>query len=235
MKNAILASSSSVHGSGYLEYIQEELIELFHGVSEVLFIPYARPGGISHTAYTKIAHKGLGFLGIAVKGIHEFENPKDAIQTAEAIFVGGGNTFVLVNNLYENDLFDVLRNTVEKGVPYLGTSAGTNIFGISMQTTNDMPIVMPKSMETLDLIPFNINAHFVEADKNSTHKGETRETRIKEFHYYNDTPVLGLKEGSWLQLQNGEIILKGNKKALLFEKNKKAQYFKSESDLSFLY
>ncbi|MEI6866620.1 dipeptidase PepE [Flavicella sp.] len=222
MRNVILASSSTSHGSRYLEYLQPELKKLFNAVSSILFIPYARPGGISYDDYTEIAKKGFEFLGIEVKGVHSFENPKNEIEHAEAIFVGGGNTFVLVASLYEKGLMDTLSTAIEKGTPYLGTSAGSNICGVNMQTTNDMPIIMPESFKTLEIIPFNINAHFITEGKNSTHKGETRETRIKEFHVFNEIPVIGLPEGSWLNVIDNEIILGGNLDAILFQKGKQA-------------
>jgi dipeptidase E len=220
MRNVILASSSTIHGSGYLEYLHPELKELFKGVSKVLFIPYARPSGISFDMYTEIAKKGFCFMGIEVNSIHTFDNPKLAIEEAEAIFVGGGNTFVLVSKLYEEKIMEVLKIKIENGTPYLGTSAGSNICGVNMQTTNDMPILMPPSFATLSIIPFNINAHFIAVNKYSTHKGESRETRIKEYHAFNKTPVIGLKEGSWLRILENEIILKGSLQAYLFEKDK---------------
>lgn len=229
MKNVILASSSTVYGSGYLEYLQSELRELFKGVSKVLFIPYARPSGVSYEVYTEIVKKGFEFMGVEVIGIHSFDSSKIAIENAEAIFVGGGNTFVLVTELYEQNIMDVLKSKIETGTPYLGTSAGSNICGVSMQTTNDMPVVLPPSFETLHIIPFNINAHFIAADKDSTHKGETRETRIKEYHVFNETPVIGLKEGSWLRIKGEQITLGGEQEAYLFQKNEEIIICKPET------
>ncbi len=221
MKRVIIASTSTVHGSSYLEYILPELHLFFKGIHEIVFIPYARPSGISYEVYTKIASKAFATISIHVKGIHEYENPKEAIKNAKGIFVGGGNTFELVNQLYKNEVMEVLKSSVDKGTPYLGTSAGSNICGPSMQTTNDMPIVYPSSFKTLEIIPFNLNPHYLDPDKKSTHKGETRETRIKEFHIYNAIPVLGLREGSWLEVQGKSIVLKGKLTARLFQQNKK--------------
>lgn len=220
MKSLILASSSAIYGSGYLEYLLPELEQLYKDIKEIVFIPYARPSGISYEEYTLIAKKAFLNIGIVVKGIHEFENETMAIRNSNGIFVGGGNTFVLVKELYERNLMDALRNTIENGVPYLGTSAGSNICGVTMQTTNDMPIVMPKSFTTLNIIPFNINAHYLDPDPNSSHKGETREVRINEFHTYNNIPVLGLREGSWLDIKDFKVILKGRLTARLFKKGK---------------
>ncbi|WP_370397988.1 dipeptidase PepE [Tenacibaculum dicentrarchi] len=220
MKNMIIASTSTVHASGYLEYITATLINLFKDTDTILFIPYARPGGITYDQYTDIAKKYFAKLDKKVKGIHEFENPKEALKAAKGIFTGGGNTFELVNQLYKNDIIDTLKNVVENGTAYLGTSAGSNICGVTMMNTNDMPIVYPPSFNTLNLIPFNINAHYLDPIKGSTHMGETRETRIKEYHVFNETPVLGLREGSWLAVTGNEIILKGTLSARLFQKDK---------------
>lgn len=216
----LLASTSTIHGSGYLEYILDEAVE-FLDAKEILFIPYARPSGISYDEYTELPRKAFAQKNIKVKGIHEFEKPKAAIENAKAIFVGGGNTFLLLKTLYDLELMDVLRKVVAIGTPYMGSSAGSNITGLSIGTTNDMPIVYPPSFNALGFLPFNINPHYLDPDPNSTHKGETRETRIKEFHHFNSQLVLGLREGSWLEIENGEIELKGNLTARLFQAEEK--------------
>ena len=220
MKKLIIASTSTIHGSSYLEYLLPSLTSFFNGVSTLLFIPYARPGGISFNEYTKQAAQVFNKIGIDVKGIHEYRNSSIAVKNAEAIFTGGGNTFELVNQLYKHNLFSILSDVINNGTPYLGTSAGSNICGVTMMNTNDMPIVYPPSFLTLGIIPFNINAHYLDPDRSSTHMGETRETRIKEYHIYNDTPVLGLRECSWLEVNDSEIILKVTHSARWFEKNK---------------
>ena len=216
----IIASTSTIHGSGYLDYLLPTLKVFFKEVKTLVFIPFARPGGISYDEYTAIAFKTFSAINIKVKGIHEYENPKDALINAEAIFTGGGNTFELVNQLYKNDILQILKTTLENGTPYLGTSAGSNICGVTMMNTNDMPIVYPPSFTTLSCIPFNINAHYLDPIEGSTHMGETRETRIKEYHVFNETPVLGLREGSWLEIANNKIILKGKYTARLFQQNR---------------
>jgi len=220
MKNIIIASTSTVHGSDYLDYLLEELTLFFQDVSTILFIPYARPSGISHDNYTSKVSEVFSKINKVITGIHSFENPNEAIKSAEAIFVGGGNTFVLVNQLYKNKILSTLKEIVENGTPYLGTSAGSNICGLTMHTTNDMPIVRPPSFKTLGLVPFNINPHYLDPDTNSTHKGETRGTRIKEFHAFNTQPVIGLREGSWLHVNGNSITLKGKFQARIFEHNK---------------
>ncbi len=227
MKKMIIASTSTIHGSGYLEYLLPTLETFFKGVKTILFIPYARPSGISYNDYTQKAQKAFDKINIVVKGIHQFENPKEAFKNAEAIFTGGGNTFELVNQLYKNDILSTLKEVLENGTPYLGTSAGSNICGVTMMNTNDMPIVYPPSFTTLGCISFNINAHYLDPKKDSTHMGETRETRIKEFHVFNETPVLGLREGSWLEVFNDKIILKGDFPARLFQQHKEAVELKS--------
>ena len=232
MKRMIIASTSTIYGSSYLEYLLPELKTFFKDVKKILFIPYARPSGISHDDYTKKAGDAFATIGISVKGIHEFSDPVKAINEAEAIFTGGGNTFVLVNELYKNNLMGVLKAAVENGTPYLGTSAGSNICGVSMKTTNDMPIIYPPSYQTLGLVPFNINPHYLDPDPNSTHKGETRETRIKEFHVYNSLPVVGLREGSWLSVEGGKIILKGNLTARIFTQGNSPYEVKPETSLN---
>ena len=151
---------------------------------------------------------------------------KQAIKNAKSIFTGGGNTFLLLKTLYDFDLIETLRNVILNGTPYIGTSAGSNITGQTIGTTNDMPIIYPPSFDALKIVPFNINPHFIEADPNSTHKGETREQRIDEFLKVNNLKVIGLKEGSWLEVSNGNITLKGNLDAIIFEQNKENQIIK---------
>ena len=234
MKSVIIASTSTIHCSGYLEYLLDELKGHFKSADEILFIPYARPGGISHDDYTKTASKAFKAIGKSVKGIHESENPKDAIAKAQGIFIGGGNTFVLVNNLYKNDILVAIKDAVNTGTPYLGTSAGSNICGLTMNTTNDMPIIYPPSFKTLGLVPFNINPHYLDPITGSTHMGETRETRIKEFHAYNTQPVIGLREGSWIAVEHTNLTLKGPLNARIFEYGKAPYEIATNSDLSFL-
>ena len=216
MKNLIIASTSTIHGGKYLNYLKEELYTHFSNISELLFIPYARPGGISHDKYTAIANKFFNTIGVKVKGIHEFNTPKDAIKNAEGIFTGGGNTFVLVKQLYHFDILPLLKQVILNGTPYLGSSAGSNICGLTAHTTNDMPIVLPKSLKTLGLVPFNINPHYLDPDHNSKHMGETRETRIKEFMNYNPQPVVGLREGSWIKVNGDDMVLGGQLNARVF-------------------
>jgi dipeptidase E len=222
MKKMILASTSTIHGSGYLEYLHPTLEGHLKEVETVTFMPFARPGGISYDRYTDAVRNSFAKINIKVIGIHTYKDMKDALLNSEAIFIGGGNTFELLNQLYQQQLLVPLKNTIENGIPYLGTSAGSNICGLNIKNTNDMPIIYPPSFEALAIIPFNINAHYLDPLKGSKHMGETRETRIKEFHVFNETPVLGLREGSWISVEGDKISLKGKHTARLFNKNKEA-------------
>ena len=215
--NILIASTSTVYGGKYLDYLTEELKSLFQDTKEVLFIPYARPSGMSYDEYTAVARKKFEEIGISLKGIHEFENPANAILQARGIFTGGGNTFVLVKRLYENNLWEVLRKKINEGIPYLGTSAGSNITGQNMKTTNDMPIVEVPSYKTLGLFPFNINPHYLDAAPELLkHMGETRDTRLKEYLHFNTIPVVALREGSWIEKKGEQIFLKGKLPARIY-------------------
>lgn len=213
----IIASTSTLHGSSYLAYLLPEIQNFFSLPKQLLFIPYARPGGISYKEYTQKAKTAFQKIGVDVKGIHEFSSPQKAIEEAQFIFTGGGNTFLLVKTLHELNVMQTLKNAIIKGTNYLGTSAGSNICGVNMKTTNDMPIVYPPSFNTLQILNFNINPHYLDPQPNSTHKGETRETRIIEFLHQNTTPVIGLREGSWIEVNHEEIHLRGKLKARIFE------------------
>jgi len=234
MKKLLIASTSTVHGKGYLEYILPELSTFFKGVNEILFIPFARPSGISHDDYTEIAKKAFEKVNITVRGLHEFNNKIDALNSCKGIFIGGGNTFLLVKQLYAYKLISTLKNVVENGVPYFGTSAGSNIAGVTMENTNDMPIIYPPSFKTLSFINFNLNPHYLDPDPSSKHMGETRETRINEFHKVKEIPVLGLREGSWLDVKGSKIVLKGDLNARLFQVDKKPIELPPLTDLSYL-
>ena len=232
MKNLLVASTSTVYGGEYLDYLTEEMAKLFKDTEEVIFIPYARPGGISHDEYTAKAAQAFQKIGKKLIGLHTFKDPVEALKNAKGAFTGGGNTFVLVSALYRLELMQPLREAIFNGLPYMGTSAGSNICGVSMNTTNDMPIVYPPSFKTLGVIPFNLNPHYLDPEPNSKHMGETRETRIAEFHTQNTIPVVGLREGSWLRVKGDEIILKGNLKARIFEQGKEPYEVDTSTSLS---
>lgn len=231
--NVILASTSTLYGGEYLEYLRDELVKLYTGIDEILFIPYARPNGITHQEYTDRASRFFETLGFRLKGIHQFENEVDAIKNAQGYFTGGGNTFLLVKTLHEKGLMSLLKREVSLGKPYLGTSAGSNIGGVNMQTTNDMPIVFTPSFKCMGLVSFNINPHYLDPDPNLKHNGETRETRIKEFLSQNDIPVVGLREGNWVRILQGETKVEGPHTTRIFEKGKEPYEIPSGTVLSF--
>lgn len=170
-----------------------------------------------HDAYTKIVADALTPWGYAVEGIHTKDNPVAAVNSAEALFVGGGNTFVLLKTLYELNLVESIREvTFGKGVPYMGSSAGTNVATRSINTTNDMPVAYPPTFEALNLVPFNINPHYLETDPNTEHRGETRDQRLEEFLLYFKRPVLGLREGTAVLVEGDKATLIGDRMAKLF-------------------
>ncbi|GGW23165.1 dipeptidase PepE [Arenibacter certesii] len=220
MKKLLLASTSTLYGQSYLEYLLPQLNDFFSHATTITFIPYARPGGISHDAYTELVATAFSKIDKKVVGLHDFEDPLEGIAHAEALFTGGGNTFLLVQQLHNLELMQPLRDKINHGTPYLGTSAGSNIAGPSMKTTNDMPIVHPPTFMTLGVVNFNLNPHYLDPDPNSTHKGETRETRIREFHQLNTTPVIGLREGNYILVNGNQSTLKGTGTARIFEAGK---------------
>lgn len=202
----LLMSNSTNHGGGYLEHALQAAAEILDGARELVFVSFALADG---DAYTCKAAETFAPLGIAVRGLHAAADPVQEVVHASAVFTGGGNTFRLLKTLYELKLIEPLRQRVQAGMPYLGASAGTNIAGPTVRTTNDMPIVEPPSLNALGLVPFQINPHYLDADPASTHMGETREQRLAEFHECNQTPVLGLREGAWLRISGGTATLAG--------------------------
>lgn len=233
MKNIVLASTSTLFGEAYLAYLEPVIKDLFRNIPEIIFIPYARPGGISYNDYTQKAATALAAWDIKVTGLHTFRDPAAAIKEAKGFFTGGGNTFLLVKQLHELDLVHTLKAAVEGGTPYLGASAGSNIGGINMQTTNDMPIVYPPSFATMGLVPFNLNPHYLDPDPDSQHNGETRETRIKEFHSQNNIPVVGLREGSWIRVKGDVIKTEGSRDSRIFEQGKEPYELQPGTELDF--
>lgn len=220
MKNIVLASTSTLFGESYLEYLRPQIGSLFEGIEEIVFIPYARPGGISHDEYTAKAAAFFASLDKRVIGLHTFDNPVEGLRQAKGFFTGGGNTFLLVKALHEQGLMSALKEQVLQGKPYLGCSAGSNIGGINMKTTNDMPIVYPPSFDCMGLVPFNINPHYLDPNPDLKHNGETRETRILEFLSQNNIPVVGLREGNWIRVQGECIVVEGKHSTRIFEKGK---------------
>ncbi len=206
MTDLLLLSNSTNHGHQPLEHALDAVAEVLDGRTELLFVPFALA---DHDGYTERIAAAAAPLGVRVRGLHTAEDPVAAVRSAEAVFTGGGNTFRLLAELYRRELLQPLRNRVSEGMPYLGASAGTNIAGPTVRTTNDMPIVEPPSLTSLGLVPFQLNPHYVDPDPGSTHMGETREKRLAEFHECNDIPVLGLREGTWLRVRGDWAELAG--------------------------
>jgi dipeptidase E len=208
----LLISSSTVHGFGYLDHPEPEMRTFLGAGRRVAFVPFAFH---DHDAYTAKVRERLGKMDLDVVSIDEIGADLDG---SDAIFVGGGNTFRLLKTLYERDLLIPIRERIRAGLPYLGSSAGTVITAPTMRTTNDMPIVQPPSFDALGLVTYQINPHYLDPDPQSTHKGETREERIREFHEENETPVVGLREGSVLRVDDGITTLLGEKTARIFRR-----------------
>jgi dipeptidase E len=218
MMNLLIVSTSTVYGKPYLSYLEEECRDFFSGARNILFIPFARPGGMSHDAYTAKAKQVFESWGFEMRGAHEFDSAEEGTAWADGFFTGGGNTFVLCDTIRKTGYFEAIDRAVRNGKPYMGTSAGCNLAGVSICTTNDMPIVYPPSFDAFGWVPFNINPHYLDPMEGSTHMGETRETRIKEFHQFNEQPVYGLREGSWIRVHGNSMELKGEHTARLFRK-----------------
>ncbi len=228
----LLFSNSSQPGMDYLEHAKDALEALLDGERTIHFVPYALA---NYDSYTDGVARALVPWGITIKGVHTFTSPRQAIEEARVLFVGGGNSFRLLKTLQQYDLLDIVRRRVMDGeLRYMGASAGSNMACPSLRTTNDMPIVQPRSFEAFGLVPFQINPHYVDADPNSTHMGETRERRIEEFLEENDVPVLGMREGCWLR-RNGDMLrLDGMAGACLFTRGADAQECAPGEDLSWL-
>ncbi|MEV0265680.1 dipeptidase PepE [Streptomyces sp. NPDC050617] len=227
----LLLSNSTQHGQGYLAHALDTVTSFLPSGARLAFVPYALA---DHDAYTARVRGALEPSGITVRGVHESGDPLVALADADAVFVGGGNSFRLLSALYRTGLRDALRTAVRGGLPYMGASAGTNMAAPSLRTTNDMPIVQPPSFETLGLVPFQINPHYLDPDPLSTHKGETREERLTEFLEENDVPVLGLREGSWLRVAGERATVGGERPARLFARGAEPRELAAGSDASFL-
>ena len=201
-RRLLLISNSTSHGSGYLDHCAERVAGFLAPVSRLLFVPWALH---DRSGYAAKARERFARMGIGVDSIDDAADPVAAVAAAEAVFVGGGNTFRLLRELHESGALAAIRRRVGEGMPYMGASAGTNVACPSIRTTNDMPIVEPPSFAALALVPFQINPHYLDPEPGSTHQGETREQRIREFLEDNDVPVVGLRESSMLYVEDGRV------------------------------
>jgi len=229
----MLVSNSTLHGGGYLDHCAGAIGAFFgQAVTRVLFVPYAI---FDRDAYAAKARARFESMGYGLDSVHDFpDGPVRAVEQAEALFIGGGNTFRLLDALWREALIEPIRRRVSAGMPYLGSSAGSNVACPSIRTTNDMPIVQPPTFTALALVPFNINPHYQDPVPGSTHMGETREQRIAEFHEENTPPVVGLREGAWLLVEGQTVVLHGVKGARLFRRGEAPTEFVTGSSLDFL-
>ncbi|MDR0333442.1 MAG: dipeptidase PepE [Dysgonamonadaceae bacterium] len=230
----LLISNSRLPGQGYLEYPKKQIKDFLSGTAtNIIFIPYAAVT-FSYEEYEAKVNDALAEIGVQVTSIHRFANPIEAIENADAIVVGGGNTWQLVKVLHAKDLMKPMRKAVKNGTPFIGWSAGSNIACPTLRTTNDMPIVEPKKFKTLKLFPFQINPHYLD-EHPENHAGETREQRIGEFIEINrDTTVVGLREGSMLWVEDNKMALHGDRTARIFRYGQAPTELTNEDDFSFL-
>jgi dipeptidase E len=218
MKSAprvLLISSSAVYGRGYLDHVEQQIKSFLGNAKNVLFFPFALFDRDTYAAMTKAR---FAVMGYSIETAHAASDPHHAIEQTDAIFIGGGNTFRLLKALQDLDLLDPIRQRVKRGAPYIGSSAGSNVAGPTIKTTKDMPIVQPRSFDSLGLVPFQISPHFQDPDPNSKHMGETQEERILQFLEEHETPVVGIRENAWLLCENGAVTLKGENGARIFRR-----------------
>jgi dipeptidase E len=230
MREALLISNSTSHGSGYLDHCEGEMLEFLGRTDEVLFIPYAIP---DMDRYSEKAVSRLEKMVGSAFSIHDSTDPREAIMRSEAVFIGGGNTFLLLKRLYDNDLVGLIRERVLSGMKYIGTSAGSNVACKTINTTNDMPIVQPPSFDAIGIVPFILNPHYIDPEAGSTHKGETRKQRIDQYHEIDGLPVIGLRESALLLIRGDEMELRGPTGARSFQRNQEPVDHGPGSDLSF--
>ena len=217
MRNLLLLSNSTNHGQGYLDHAISEVRGLLGTTRRLVFVPFALH---DRAAYAAKARARFAAEGIEVDELTANAVGRHRLGSAEAVFVGGGNTFRLLKTLQESELLEALRRRVRDGLPYLGASAGINIVCPTIKTTNDMPIVQPPRFEALGIVPFQINPHYLDPDPGSRHMGETREDRIREFHEENDVPVVGLREGTWLRIEGTGGRVGGAASARVFRRGR---------------
>ena len=211
----LLISNSTVHGRGYLDHVEDEIKAFLGPAKTVLFFPFALFDRDDYAAKAKARFAAMGY---PLESAHTAGDPQEAIDRADATFIGGGNTFRLLKALQDLELLEPIRRKVKSGAPYIGSSAGSNVAGPTIKTTKDMPIVQPRSFDSLGLVPFQISPHYFDPDPNSTHMGETQGERILQFLEENETPVVGIREGAWLLIENGAVTLKGKTGARIFRR-----------------
>jgi len=214
---ALLLSNSTNFGRPYLDHAMEEVRAFLEGVEELVFVPFALRDRPAYTA--KVAAR-FAKEGIRVRGLTPHGEGRRVLQDAPAVFVGGGNTFRLLKSLQDADLLGPLQERARAGMRYMGASAGTNLAAPTIMTTNDMPIVQPRDFVALALVPFQINPHYVDPEPGSRHMGETREERLREYLEENDRVVVGLREGTWLEVEGAQVRLRGEAGARIFQRGR---------------
>jgi dipeptidase E len=211
----LLISNSTLHGRGYLDHAEDSIRKTLGNARRLLFFPFALH---DRDEYAAKAIARFAAMGYEMKSAHNATEPAKAVAEADGIFIGGGNTFRLLKALQDLEFIEPIRRRIREGAPYIGSSAGSNVAGPTIKTTNDMPIVQPRSFDSLGLVPFQISPHFQDPDPNSTHMGETQEERILQFLEENETPVLGMREGAWVAAEKGSVVLGGTRGARIFRR-----------------
>jgi dipeptidase E len=227
-RRLLLISNSTEHGRGYLDHVETEIRELVSTGTRVAFVPFALR---DRRAYTITAQARFRDMGLSIHSVHDVSNMVRAVDEADVIFVGGGNTFRLLKGLYDHDLLGPIRRKVAAGMPYIGSSAGSIVACPSLKTTKDMPVVQPPSFEALGLVPFQISPHYLDPDPSSAHMGETQQERIQQFLEENEEDVIGLREGSFLRVEEGVVTLKGPHTARIFRRGEEPVEVAPDSDL----
>lgn len=215
----LLISNSTGPDGGYLDHCAPQIEDFLGASRRVLFVPFA---GVDAVAYGQMACDRLERMGLEPSWVGLDGDSGVGLADCDADFVGGGNTFCLLDRLYETGLFRALGNAVRGGLAYIGTSAGSNVAGPTIRTTNDMPIVEPPTFDAFGFVPFQVNPHYVDRDPDSSHQGETRETRLREYLEMNDEPVLALREGAMVCVEDGRFVLQGSAEALVFRRGQVA-------------
>ncbi|MGI8545531.1 MAG: dipeptidase PepE [Aridibacter sp.] len=234
-RKLFLSSNSVYKNMSYLEHSAEDMVDFLGRISRITFIPFASVAendllDKKWNEYNEAPKKAFEKYNIEVESLHTFSDKSEAVKEAEAIFIGGGNTHHLLYWLRKFELIEVIRSEMLAGKPLMGSSAGTNIFCPTICTTNDMPIISNPTFDAINAIPFQINPHYLDPDPNSDHRGETRQQRIEEFLKVSNRKVLGLREGAWLRIENGKILLKGLSGARLFTRSNEPEEFSPTAD-----
>jgi dipeptidase E len=229
MPRLLLVSNSTNYGLGYLDHCIAEMADFLGPIRRLLFVPFALK---DREGYGAKARSRLAAIGVEVAALTADQGGHQQVAGAEAVFVGGGNTFRLLRLLQTSGLLAALRGRILDGLPYMGASAGVNVACPTIRTTNDMPIVEPLTLDAMGLIPFQVNPHYVDPDPGSTHMGETREERLREFHEENDTLVVGLREGGWIRVEGASAHLGGSRGARILRRGQEPEERPAGADLS---